>query len=51
MAWTLSGRFADDDVISILEHIAASTLAEQVVRADEADSVQSGTIGWQALGR
>ncbi|MFJ4188192.1 hypothetical protein [Kitasatospora sp. NPDC089509] len=45
-----AGRFADDDLVSILEHIAASKPAGQAVRADEAHSVQNGTIGWQALG-
>lgn len=38
-----AGRFADDDLLSILEHLAASKPAGEVVRADEAHSVQSGT--------
>ena len=46
-----AGRFADDDLLSILEHIAASKPAGEVVRADEAHSVQSGTSAWQALGQ
>ncbi|MET8980076.1 hypothetical protein ABZX85_31180 [Streptomyces sp. NPDC004539] len=46
-----AGRFAEDDLVSILEHVAAGKPAREVVRADEAHSVQSGTIGWQALGR
>ncbi|MFF1296366.1 IS21 family transposase, partial [Streptomyces sp. NPDC058296] len=46
-----AGRFADDDLLSILGHIADSKPAGEVVRADEAHSVQNGTIGWQALGR
>lgn len=46
-----AGRFADNDLVSILEHLAASKPAGEVVRADEAHSVQSGTIGWQALGQ
>ncbi|MFF5306684.1 hypothetical protein ACFY5F_45715 [Streptomyces sp. NPDC013161] len=45
------GRFADDDLGSILEHLVASKPTEEVVRANEADSVQSGTIAWQALGQ
>ncbi|MFJ5105439.1 hypothetical protein [Streptomyces sp. NPDC088554] len=45
-----AGRFADDDLLSILGHIADSKPADEVVRADEAHSVQNGTIGWQALG-
>ncbi|WTE91137.1 hypothetical protein OH767_04865 [Streptomyces sp. NBC_01614] len=46
-----AGRFADGDLLSILGHIADSKPAGEVVRADEAHSVQNGTIGWQALGR
>ncbi|MFF3128733.1 hypothetical protein ACFVRD_42265 [Streptomyces sp. NPDC057908] len=46
-----AGHFTEDDLVSILEHIAASRPARQVVRADEAHSVQNGTIAWQALGR
>ncbi|MGC5008923.1 hypothetical protein [Streptomyces sp. DT203] len=34
-------------LVSILEHIAANLSAGEVVR--ESHSVQSGTIGWQAL--
>ncbi|MEX0171460.1 Mu transposase domain-containing protein [Streptomyces sp. LMG1-1-1.1] len=41
----------EDDLVSILEHIEASRHVGQVVRADEAHSVQNGTIAWQALGR
>ncbi|MET9603349.1 hypothetical protein [Streptomyces sp. NPDC006459] len=40
-----------NDLLSILGHIADSKPAGEVVRADEAHSVQNGTIGWQALGR
>ncbi|AYV32998.1 MULTISPECIES: hypothetical protein [Streptomyces] len=46
-----AGRFAEDDLVSILEHIAASKPVGQVIRADETHSVQNGTIAWQALGR
>ncbi|MGW7063604.1 hypothetical protein ACWGHM_34605 [Streptomyces sp. NPDC054904] len=46
-----AGRFADDDLLSILGHIADSKPAGEVVRADEAHSVQNGTIAWQALGQ
>ncbi|MFF5298263.1 hypothetical protein ACFY5F_02780 [Streptomyces sp. NPDC013161] len=46
-----AGRCADDDLVSILEHLAASKPTEEVVRAKEAHSVQSGTIAWQALGK
>ncbi|UUU36737.1 hypothetical protein JIX56_46900 [Streptomyces sp. CA-210063] len=46
-----AGCFADDDLLSVLGHIADSKSAGEVVRADEAHSVQNGTIGWQALGQ
>jgi hypothetical protein len=46
-----AGRFADDDLLSILGHLADSKPAGEVVRADEAHSVRNGTIGWQALGQ
>ncbi|WP_329036486.1 hypothetical protein OIE71_26105 [Streptomyces sp. NBC_01725] len=46
-----AGRFADEDLLSILGHIADSKPVGEVVRADEAHSVQNGTIGWQALGQ
>ncbi|MGQ4365455.1 hypothetical protein [Streptomyces sp. SAS_272] len=46
-----AGRFADDDLLSILGHIADSKPVGEVVRADEAHSVQNGTIDWQALGQ
>ncbi|MEU9919405.1 hypothetical protein [Streptomyces sp. NPDC051001] len=44
-----AGRFTDDDLLSILGHIADSIPAGEVVPADESHSVQNGTIGWQAL--
>ncbi|MHA6757044.1 IS21 family transposase [Streptacidiphilus sp. PAMC 29251] len=46
-----AGRFADDDLVSILEHLQGSTPLGEVVRADESHSAQSGTSGWQALGQ
>lgn len=46
-----AGRFAEDDLVSILEHIAAGKPAGQVARADETHSVQNGTIAGQAPGR
>ncbi|MFG2814071.1 hypothetical protein [Streptomyces sp. NPDC048410] len=46
-----AGRFAEDDLVSILEHTAASKPVNQVVRAAEANSVQNATIALQALGR
>lgn len=46
-----AGRFADDDLLSILGHIADSKPVGEVVRADEARPVQNGTVGWQVLGQ
>jgi hypothetical protein len=46
-----AGRFGDEDLPAILDHLAASKPAGDLVRADEAHSVQPGTIGWQALGQ
>jgi hypothetical protein len=46
-----AGRFGDEDLPLILDHLAANKPAGDVVRVDEAHSVQPGTGGWQALGR
>jgi transposase len=46
----ITGRFADDDLPAILDHLAVHTTAGQVVTADEAHSAQPGTGGWAALG-
>lgn len=46
-----AGRFGDEDLPSILDHLAANKPAGDLVRADEAHSVQPGTGGWQALGQ
>ncbi|MGP3638575.1 Mu transposase domain-containing protein [Streptomyces sp. 24-1644] len=46
-----AGRFADDDLPSILDRLAAHQSPGDLVRADEAHSVQPGTGGWQALGQ
>ncbi|MEU6401680.1 hypothetical protein [Streptomyces sp. NPDC046985] len=45
------GASPRDDLVSVLEHIAASKHVGQVVRVDEAHSVRNGTIAWRALGR
>jgi transposase len=46
-----AGRFADGDLASIADHLAALGALGQVARADEAHSVQPGTGGWDGLGR
>lgn len=47
----IAGRFADDDLASIVDHRAGAGAPIDVVRADEAHSVQPGTSGWEVLGR
>jgi transposase len=47
----IAGRFGDDDLAAILDHLSRSGPAGEVVTADEAHSAQSGTGGWAALGR
>jgi transposase len=46
----IAGRFGDDDLAAILDHLAVSGLAGELVTADEAHSAQPGTGGWAALG-
>ena len=46
-----AGRFAEDDLASILDHLAGAGAAGDVVRADEAHSAQPGTSGWEVFGR
>ena len=46
-----AGRFADGDLASIADHLAAVGALGEVARADEAHSVQPGTAGWNGFGR
>jgi hypothetical protein len=46
----IAGRFADGDLASIIDHLAAERAPGEVVIADEAHSVQPGTSGWAPLG-
>ena len=46
----VAGRFADDDLGSILDHLAAGGDTGDVVLADETHSVQPGTAAWERLG-
>jgi hypothetical protein len=46
----ITGRFGDDDLAAILDHLAVSGPASDLVTADEAHSAQPGTSGWSALG-
>jgi transposase len=46
----MAGRFADDDLAGICDHLAREGQASDVVVADENHSAQPGTGGWAALG-
>ena len=46
----IAGRFADGDLASIIDHLAAEREIGEVVIADEAHWVQPGTAGWARLG-
>lgn len=47
----IAGRFADGDLVSIVDHLAAAGAPGDVVVADEQHSVQPGTSSWQRLGQ
>ena len=44
-------RFADGDLASILDHLAAREPEREATMADEAFSVQPGTAAWSDFGR
>jgi hypothetical protein len=46
----VTGRFSDHDLAAILDHLALSGPAGELVAADERHSAQPGTSGWAALG-
>lgn len=46
----IAGRFADGDLASIIDHLAAEREIGEVVIAGEAHSAQPGTAGWARLG-
>jgi hypothetical protein len=46
----IAGRFADGDLASIIDHLAAEGAAGEVVIPDEAHSAQPGTSAWSRLG-
>ncbi|HEY6279454.1 MAG TPA: IS21 family transposase, partial [Streptosporangiaceae bacterium] len=46
----IAGRFGDDDLAAILDHLSRSGPAGNLVTADEKHSAQPGTGGWAALG-
>jgi len=45
------GRFADGDLASIADHLAAVGALGEVAHSDETHSVQPGTGGWSGFGR
>jgi hypothetical protein len=46
----ISGRFAEGDLASILDHLATTGTAATVSLADEDHSAQPGTSGWGRFG-
>jgi hypothetical protein len=46
----ITGRFADDDLPAIVDHLTLHGQASTAVTADEAHSAQPGTGSWAALG-
>jgi len=46
-----AGRFADGDLLAIVEHQAAGTSPADLVIADETHSVQPGTAAWKGFGQ
>jgi hypothetical protein len=47
----IAGRFADGDLASICDHLAAAGTPTDLVTADEGHSAQPGTSGWERLGQ
>ena len=47
----IAGRFAEDDLASIVDHRAGAGASVDVVRADEAHSAQPGTASWGRFGQ
>jgi hypothetical protein len=47
----LAGRFEENDLASILEHLGRHDAVADLVSADEAFSAQSGTAVWERFGR
>jgi hypothetical protein len=47
----IAGRFGDDDLVSILDHLATAGRPTDVVFADENHSIQPGTGPWGRFGQ
>jgi transposase len=46
----IAGRFAEDDLVSILDHLGAAGAPDEIVHVDEAHSAQPGTGSWGRFG-
>jgi len=46
----MAGRFGEDDLASIADHLAAKGRLGELVRVEEEHSAQPGTGGWQVFG-
>lgn len=46
----IAGRFAEEDLPAILDHLSSAGPVGEVVRADENYSAQPGTSAWEAMG-
>jgi hypothetical protein len=47
----LAGRFEENDLAAIIEHLGRHDAVEDLVSADEAFSAQTGTAAWEGFGR
>ena len=47
----VAGRFDDEDLASILDHLARGRPGLDLIHADEAHSIQPGTSAWEGFGR
>ena len=47
----IAGRFAEDDLAAILDHLTSAGPPREVVVADETHSAQPGTSGWEVFGQ
>jgi hypothetical protein len=47
----IAGRFADNDLVSIVDHLAGAGAPGDVVVADENHSAQPGTGSWGRFGQ
>ncbi|WP_165968561.1 hypothetical protein [Saccharopolyspora elongata] len=46
----IAGRFGEDDLASIPDHLATAALVGEVVAVDENHSAQPGASGWEGFG-